>query len=75
MSKGSDLNEKLGYRLMQARLGIYDKYKSHDTVLDSELTGIQNQDKRLKHHGGSVQQDRMIADKLRSLDRAVYYSY
>ena len=60
---------------MQGRLGIYDKYKSHDTVLDSGLTGIKNQDIRLRHHGGSVQQERMIADKLRTLDRVVHYSY
>ena len=40
MSHGYDLSDKLGYRLMQGRLGIYDKYKSHDAVLDSKLTGI-----------------------------------
>ena len=60
---------------MQGRLGIYDKYKSHDTVLDSSLNGINNQDIRLQHQGGISQQKRMIADKLRSLDRAVHYSY
>ena len=40
MSSGYDLTEGLGYRLMQARLGVYNKYKSVDTVLDSNLTGI-----------------------------------
>ena len=75
MSRGYDLSEKLGYRLMQGRLGIYDKYKGHGTVLDSGLTGVQNQNTRIAHHGGNLQQDRMIADKLRSLDRAVWYSY
>ena len=60
---------------MQARLGVYDKYKSHDTVLDSNLTGIQNQNIRMSHQGGSSQQSRMIADKRRSLQRALYHSY
>ena len=60
---------------MQGRLGIYDKYKSHDTVLDSKLTGINDQSVRIGHQGGSLQQDRMIADKRRSLKRALWYSY
>ena len=60
---------------MQGRLGIYDKYKSHDTVLDSKLTGINDQSIRIGHQGGSLQQDRMIADKRRSLKRALWYSY
>lgn len=55
MSRGYDLSEKLGYRLMQGRLGIYDKYQSHETVLDPKLTGIQNQNIRLGHQGGSLQ--------------------
>ena len=60
---------------MQGRLGIYDKYQSHETVLDPKLTGIQNQNIRLGHQGGNLQQDRMIADKRRSLKRALWYSY
>ena len=75
MSRGYDLNENLSYRLMQGRLGVYEKYKSHDSVLDPKLIGIKNQDIRLQHNGGSTQQKRMISDKLRSLDRAVNYSY
>jgi len=55
MSSGYDLTDKLGYRLMQARLGIYDTYKSVDTVLDSELTGIvKGPAIRLNHQGGSL---------------------
>ena len=60
---------------MQARLGVYNKYKSADTVLDSNLIGVKNQEVRLNYQGGSLQQDRMIADKRRSLQRALYYSY
>ena len=72
MPKGYDLSNKVDYRLMQGRLGIYDKFVSHDTVLDSSLiTGIQDQDRRLKHQGGKNQQSRMIADKRRSLKRAL----
>jgi hypothetical protein len=54
VSHGYDLTEKFGYRLMQGRLGIYDKYKSHDTVLDSKLIGVKNQDIRMKHQGGNL---------------------
>lgn len=60
---------------MQGRLGIYDKYISNNTILDTQLQGIKNQDKVIKHLGGNAQQDRMIADKRRSLDRALWYSY
>ena len=60
---------------MQGRLGVYDKYKSQNTVLDSELKGIQSQQTRINHQGGNLQQQRMIADKRRSLQRALHYSY
>lgn len=89
MPKGYDFTEELGYRLIQGRLGIYDKYKTVNTILDSDLTGVESQLKRLKprrklggiqdarinYQGGSLQHDRMIADKRRSLDRALWYSY
>ena len=41
MSRGYDLSEKFGYRLMQARLGIYDKYSS-SADLDPSINGIKN---------------------------------
>lgn len=59
---------------MQGRLGIYDKYHAN-TKMDSSIHGIQNQNTRLTYQGGSLQQDRMIADKRRSLERALWYSY
>ena len=59
---------------MQARLGIYDKYSS-SADLDPSINGIKNQQTRLNYQGGSLQQDRMIADKRRSLERALWYSY
>jgi hypothetical protein len=42
VSHGYDLTNKFGYRLMQARLGVYDKYISEDTVLSRGAFGIQN---------------------------------
>ena len=58
-------------RLMNNRLGNQDlpRYKP-DTV-----EGANEMAKRLTAHGGFPQQDRMIRDKRRSLDKAVLYSY
>jgi hypothetical protein len=57
--------------LMGARLGSIDfpKY-SLDTV-----DGANDMAKRLKTSGGFAQQNRMIRDKQRSLDKATLYSY
>lgn len=75
MSNGFDLSNTASYRLMQGRLGVYNKYKSEDSILDSKLVGIQNQERRLDFQGGDLQQQRMIADKRRTLKRAVQFSY
>ena len=58
-------------RLMNSRLGNLEapKYKP-DTV-----SGANDMAKRLKTKGGFSQQDRMIQDKRRSLDKATLYSY
>lgn len=40
--RGYDLSNKHPFRLLQGRLGIYDKYKSNEHVLDNELTGVYN---------------------------------
>ena len=63
------------FRLLQGRLGIYDKYTDPNKVIDNNLTGLNNQQTRLDFQGGSLQQDRMVADKRRSLDRALHFSY
>ena len=60
---------------MQGRLGIYDKKPYEPNQTDPALKGIKHQDVRLGAHGGNLQQERMIRDKRRSLDRAVWYSY
>ena len=59
---------------MQGRLGVYDRYQEKQ-VLDTDLQGVNNQFVRLNHQGGNLQQNRMIKDKRRSLDRALVYSY
>ena len=60
---------------MQGRLGIYDKrpYNPHKT--DPQIQGIVDQATKLRFNGGNKQQERMIKDKRRSLDRAVWNSY
>jgi hypothetical protein len=72
---GYDLSNKHTFRLMQGRLGTYDKYKYDPNATDPEIDGIDNQLTRLKAHGGNRQQERMIKDKRRSLNSAVWFSY
>ena len=74
MQHGFDLSNKLSFRLMQGRLGVYDRYQEKQ-VLDTDIQGVNNQFVRLNHQGGNLQQNRMIKDKCRSLDRALVYSY
>lgn len=74
MQQGFDLSNKLSFRLMQGRLGVYDRYQEKQ-VLDTDIKGVNNQFVRLNHQGGNLQQNRMIKDKRRSLDRALVYSY
>ena len=58
---------------MKGRLGVYDKaaFEGNEKVVD----GVSHQYSRLQSAGGNLQQERMIKDKRRSLDRAVWYSY
>ena len=50
------------------------KDKIH-SIIDPELVGVENQAALLGMNGGLMQQERMIFDKRRSLDRALLYSY
>ena len=75
MASGYDLSNRHPFRLMQGRLGTYDKRSYKAQATDPELTGITHQASRFKAHGGNMQQERMIKDKRRSLDHAVWYSY
>lgn len=70
---GYDLSSKNPFRLMKGRLGVYEKRPINPST--SQLDGIQLQGIRLGQEGGNRQQERMIKDKRRSLDRAVWNSY
>ena len=73
MASGYDISSKVPFRLMQGRLGVYNK-QSFDSEFSS-LDGIKHQEIRMNQHGGHIQQERMIRDKRRSLDRALWFSY
>ena len=75
MGSGYDMSNRHSFRLMQSRLGIYDKRDYDANATDPELKGIIHQSSRMLAHGGNKQQERMIKDKRRSLDHAVWYSY
>ena len=53
MGNGFNLSNNISYRLMQGRLGIYDKYHAN-TKIDSSIHGVQNQNTRLTYQGGSL---------------------
>lgn len=73
MASGYDLSSLVPFRLMKGRLGTYDKmtFDAKEVSID----GIIDQEKRLHQAGGNRQQERMIKDKRRSLDYAVWHSY
>ena len=75
VASGYDLSSKHTFRLMQGRLGIYDKRPYNPQATDPEIQGVVDQATRLRFNGGNKQQERMIKDKRRSLDRAVWNSY
>lgn len=72
--------------LMSGRLGVFrgnpdfkkpQRYTDYfrKEKLDYNLEGLENQALRLGLNGGFFQQERMIFDKRRSLDRALLFSY
>ena len=73
MASGYDLSSRVPFRLMQGRLGVYEKQKFKDEA--NSVEGVRDQSVRFHQNGGIRQQDRMIKDKRRSLDHAVWYSY
>ena len=66
MASGYDVSSKHPFRLMQARLGSYDKRPFEPNQMSIE--GIKHQSTQLVARGGNRQQERMIKDKRRSLD-------
>ena len=75
MASGYDLSNKHPYRLMQARMGTYDKRPFNPKEVDPAIDGIEHQSVRFRQNGGNRQQERMIMAKRRSLDQAVWNSY
>lgn len=73
MASGYDLSSQIPFRLMKGRLGVYDKktFDPHKSGLD----GVLHQAAKMEQAGGNLQQERMIKDKRRSLDRATWHSY
>ena len=72
MASGYDLSSHIPFRLMKGRLGVYHKPSSFNA---NSVEGVEDQGSRLEQHGGNAQQERMIRDKRRSLDHAVWFSY
>lgn len=70
MWKPDELKNKALHQ-MASRMG----YNSQPEFKGSQQGGINHIGKRLEQHGGLPQQNRMIRDKKRSLDKAVLYSY
>lgn len=58
---------------MKGRLGVYDKRPFNADK--NSIEGVEDQSMRFRQAGGNLQQERMIKDKRRSLDRAVWNSY
>ena len=58
-------------RLMNTRMGNLDLPRYKPNTVQGEI----DMAKRLESKGGFPQQDRMIRDKRRSLDKATLYSY
>lgn len=58
---------------MKGRLGVYDKRPFNSNT--NSVEGVEDQHIRLRQAGGNRQQERMIKDKRRSLDSAVWFSY
>ena len=73
MASGYDLSSLVPFRLMKGRLGTYDK-KPFDPDTNP-IEGVADQATRFRQAGGNRQQERMIKDKRRSLDHAVWNSY
>ena len=54
--------------LMRGRLGLYSLQPGQDA-------GVEDRKEQFKQQGGYHQQERMIKDKLKSLEKACLYSY
>ena len=79
MKPGKENKRNTSLNLMGGRLGnFYSAPRQIDGTKDqitTSLEGIEHQSNILVYNGGHQQQNRMILDKRRSLDRALVYSY
>ena len=73
MGSGYDLSNKNPFRLMQGRLGSYERQTFEPERIDLEMLHLNAE--KLKTQGGYSVQDRMIKGKRRSLDSALWNSY
>ena len=58
---------------MQGRLGVYEKHPLD--LKNNTVDGVNSLHSRIQQAGGNSQQERMIKDKRRSLERALWHSY
>ena len=65
------LTKNLSLTLIGQRTGTLDKV--HDPI--KNIDGINEMSKKLEYHGGYFQQNREIKDKIKSLEKALLYSY
>lgn len=70
--KNTGISSKHPESLLRGRLGIFEKKEFEPTL---GVSGTTDQVTRLKAAGGTLQQQRMIRDKRKTLDRAVWFSY
>lgn len=73
-------NNNSSLNLMKKRLGVLwpqtdEEFEAEIKAGRSTASGVNLLSNNLESNGGHIQQNRMIFDKLRSLDRAVRYSY
>ena len=73
-------NRNASLNLMSSRLGLFGgpapaAVAGDGVAEEAALHGLDHNETLLKYNGGIPQQDRMIKDKRRSLDRALKYSY
>lgn len=69
---GNGLSDRHPSSLIRGRLGVFQKPEFQPSV---DIAGVNDQYTRLSAAGGGLQQERMIRDKRKSLDRAVWFSY
>ena len=66
---------RVGLNYQQNLSNAEDSESTIDSIVDPNVTGVNNQRAILGYNGGTSQQDRMIFDKRRTLDRVLKYSY